>query len=212
MKTTFKHKVVAMTLTLMMTASIIWGAALTTDETISNKLEKPVAEIYMDNEKIDLHNVAETEHVKAAKEKNAQAVRDVEEVETRIIGEVEIPMAGVTEDGSSWALLNLIIAILTGIVSAVLLAGYLCIEESEGVNEGERAERKSITRLMSLIPAVSAVIFFALTENMNNPIVLTDRWTILMAAIMMIQKGAVLLVKKSEGNNEGAKIIEAVNA
>ena len=123
MKTRFKHRVVAMTLALMMTASPVWGVVHATDEGIGDQPEKPVAESYMDNKKIeeynkqvddynesakaynesvdkeyeaavaetdeknaeiDRHNEAELERVKAAEEKNAQAVKDAEEANTKI--------------------------------------------------------------------------------------------------------------------------------
>lgn len=135
-----------------------------------------------------------------------------EEVETTMIAEAGIPMAGGTEESSFWALLNLIMAIFTGIISAVLMVGYFGREESEEDDEEEKNSRKSFARFMSLIPAAGALILFILTENMANPMVLTDRWTILMAAILLIQAVAAFIVKKSEDNDEDDEITEAANA
>ena len=65
---------------------------------------------------------------------------------------------------------------------------------------------------MSIIPAAAALILFVLTENMRNPMVLTDRWTILMAVILMIQAVVAYIAKKSEDDNDDDEIAEAANA
>ncbi len=44
MKTKFKHRVVAMTLAMMIAAAPVWGAAHAADEAIANVPERPVAE------------------------------------------------------------------------------------------------------------------------------------------------------------------------
>lgn len=57
-------------------------------------------------------------------------------------------------------------------------------------------------RLFSLIPALGAVIAFVLTENMKNPMVFTDKWTLLMAAIFVIQLVVMLLARKNYDSGE----------
>ena len=47
---------------------------------------------------------------------------------------------------------------------------------------------------------------------MNNPMIFTDRWTILMAAILLIQAVVAIFAKKSEDENEDDEIAEPVNA
>ena len=131
-----------------------------------------------------------------------------------MIADKDVPMAGIEEN--YWALLNLIMTILTGIISAILLVGYFGRKEDDEENDDENNEdktnRKGFVRLMSIIPAAGAVIAFILTENMNNPMILTDRWTILMAVIMLIQAVVALFAKKSEDENEDDEIAEPVNA
>ena len=125
-----------------------------------------------------------------------------------VIEDSEAPLAA----NSAWALINLILTIITGIASAVLLAGYFGKKEDEEEAEenGAETERKGFARLMSLIPAIGATVAFILTENMNNPMVLTDRWTILMAVILMIQALVALMAKKEVKEEEPAE--EAINA
>lgn len=103
----------------------------------------------------------------------------------------------------SWALLNLIMTIITGIISAVLLVGIFGKKEDEN-EDGEEVEikRHRLARLMSLIPAIGAVIIFIITEDMSNPMALVDGWTILMAVILLIQVVVAMIAKKSKGENE----------
>ena len=133
--------------------------------------------------------------------------------DTELIAEQEVPMAAVPATitdsqtplamDSSWALLNLIMTIITGIISAVLLVGIFGKKEEEN-EEGEEVEinRKRLARLMSLIPAIGAAIIFIITEDMSNPMVLTDGWTLLMAAILLIQTVVAMIAKKSKDENE----------
>ena len=144
----------------------------------------------------------------------AEAAQVAKAAPSTMIADKDIPMAGV-EENSYWALLNLIMTILTGIISAVLLVGYFGRKEDDEENDDEnedKTNRKGFTRVMSLIPAVGAAIIFILTENMNNPMILTDRWTILMAVILLIQAIVAIFAKKSEDDDEDEEIAEAVNA
>ena len=144
----------------------------------------------------------------------AEAAQVAKAAPATMIADKDIPMAGV-EENSYWALLNLIMTILTGIISAVLLVGYFGRKEDDEENDDEnedKTNRKGFTRVMSLIPAVGAAIIFILTENMNNPMILTDRWTILMAVILLIQAIVAIFAKKSEDEDEDEEIAEAVNA
>ena len=142
----------------------------------------------------------------------AAEIIEAEAAKTAMIAEKDVPMAGVAAESSFWALLNLIMAVLTGIMSAVLLVGYFGREENDEENEDESTDRKGFARFMSIIPAAAALILFVLTENMRNPMVLTDRWTILMAVILMIQAVVAYIAKKSEDDNDDDEIAEAANA
>jgi len=58
-------------------------------------------------------------------------------------------------------------------------------------------------------PFVVAVIVFILTEDMRNPMVFVDRWTILMAAIALVQAVLALFCKKSYKEEEEEQEEEA---
>lgn len=103
-----------------------------------------------------------------------------------------------------WALLNLILAILTVLVSAVLLIGYFTRKKKDDEQEEEEQEvkRKGLIRVLSVIPAIGAVILFLLTEDMSNPMALTDQWTVWMFVIALVNVAAAFFSKKSEKDQD----------
>ena len=126
----------------------------------------------------------------------------------------ETPLAGPT--GGAWALLNLILTAVTVALSAVLLVGYL--GKSKQAREDENGntlydedgneileyvrKKRGFWRVVSLIPAIGAVIAFILTENMLLPMVIVDRWTLLMVAIALVQVVVTALSKKRDEEQE----------
>ncbi|MZL70732.1 hypothetical protein [Bittarella massiliensis (ex Durand et al. 2017)] len=115
----------------------------------------------------------------------------------------------------SWALLNLILAISTAVASLLLLVFYFIgkkkreEEREEGAParedeaEKEQLKRKGFWRVFSLLPAIGSIVAFLLTENIHNPMVFTDRWTLLMALIAAIQLVVtVLSIKRRKDSGE----------
>ena len=115
----------------------------------------------------------------------------------------------------SWALLNLILAIATTVASLLLLVFYFIgkkkreEEREDGAparkdeEEKEQFKRKGFWRMSSLLPAIGSVVAFLLTENIHNPMVFTDRWTLLMALIAAIQLVVtVLSIKRRKDSGE----------
>ena len=102
---------------------------------------------------------------------------------------------------SGWSLLNLILAIGTALTAAGLLVGYT---RKSYLADGSEADqrRKGFMRLFSLVPGVGAIVAFLLTENMKNPMIITDMWTILMVAIAVVQAVVLYLSKRNAGNAE----------
>lgn len=101
--------------------------------------------------------------------------------------EPEAPLAGPEE--SAWALINLLLALVTLLGGALTLLGLF----------GKRGSM----RLASILPALGAPIAFLLTENLRGPMAFTDRWTLLMAVIALVQLAlSVLAHKQSEKEQE----------
>ncbi len=131
---------------------------------------------------------------------------------TSTIEETELPLA----PGAAWALLNLILTIATCFMSIVLLVNYFArkkgeeesekdkqMEKAETEEEKEEVKHRGVMRLMSIIPAVVAVIVFILTEDMTLPMTIVDDWTWLMAAIAIAQVVVATFSKKHiEYNDE----------
>lgn len=115
-----------------------------------------------------------------------------------VIDDEETPLAA----PKSWALLNLVLAVLTIVVSAVLLADRFLgkkREEEDEVQEYEdsRLKRKTLVRGLSLLPAAASVVCFVLTENITNPMVLIDKWTLWMVVFATANAALAVLSKKT---------------
>ncbi len=113
-----------------------------------------------------------------------------------------VPLAS----AKAWALLNLILSILTVLASLLLIIFTLgkkhkgeqaekgeAIEASNDTNE---VKKKKFWRWFSLVPAIGSVIVFILTENMSLPMAWVDKWTILMVVIAIIQALVAIFSRK----------------
>ena len=130
------------------------------------------------------------------------------EPEGTVVEEI-VDEAAPLDMGGAWALVNLILTILTVLGSILLLIGYIgkkqkeredengnVILNAEGEAETDDIKKKGGWRLASIIPAVAAVIAFILTENMRLPMVLVDKWTLLMVVIALVQLLVAYFSKK----------------
>ena len=62
--------------------------------------------------------------------------------------------------------------------------------------QSKRYKRRKWLRVASTITAVVSVIAFFLTEDITLPMVLIDKWTLLMAAFLIVQVIFVLFGRK----------------
>ena len=110
--------------------------------------------------------------------------------------------------GGAWALVNLILMLLTVLASLLLLIGYLGKKKHTERDEygNKRIDytrnKKGFWRVASLIPAIAAVIAFVLTENMKLPMIMVDRWTLLMAVIAVLQLIVAVMSKKQKESQD----------
>lgn len=63
-------------------------------------------------------------------------------------------------------------------------------------------KRKGIIRLLSVVPTVVSIIAFISTENIWNPMVWVDKWTVLMMVIAIVQAIVAIFTKKSHKDKE----------
>mgnify|MGYP004613824121 CR=1 FL=1 len=128
------------------------------------------------------------------------------EPEPEVIEDEETPLAPMPT--GAWALVNLILMLLTVLASLLLLLGYLGKKKHTARDEygNERIDytrnKKGFWRVASLIPAVAAVIAFVLTENMKLPMIMVDRWTLLMAVIAVLQLIVAVMSKKQKESQD----------
>ena len=130
------------------------------------------------------------------------------------IAENATPLAGLGT--GAWALINLILTIVTTLLSILLLIGYIgkkkkALEDEDGnvvldengkeVMEYEK-NKKGLWRLISIIPALIAIIVFVFTEDMTLPMIFVDKWTILHVVIALVQVVVMVLCKKKKDEND----------
>ena len=63
-------------------------------------------------------------------------------------------------------------------------------------------KKKGVARVLSLLPAVASIITFILTEDMSLPMVLVDKWTILMVAFLAVNVILAILSKKRKKDED----------
>ncbi|MCR5272619.1 MAG: InlB B-repeat-containing protein [Lachnospiraceae bacterium] len=131
------------------------------------------------------------------------------------LADEDVPLAANVE--LTWAIINLLAAIITALLSLILLFTYFTKkkEEDEKINnkEGEvmdedeeyEIKKRGFLRLISIIPAVVAIVLFVLTEDMTKTMVLTDKWTLCMVIILILQVIIAFFTrkKKTEKDPEG---------
>ena len=124
------------------------------------------------------------------------------------IGEDLIPQA--RPAAKSWALLNLLCS-----VGAVLTALGMGLTMKNGQNEDEEPvkvdeedeEGSKKSKLLGILPAAASVITFILTEDMRNPMALTDRWTLLMAVFFVSGLALAWFTRRKEKEEKTAAAV-----
>jgi hypothetical protein len=112
------------------------------------------------------------------------------------VDDVIIPPQPPPLDPGAWALVNLILTILGGLLSLIIFFAFFFgrkkEEEEENENKYENGEstakrKRLVWRVLSLVLFIVAVIVFILTEDMRLPMTWVDFWTILHAIIFVFQ-------------------------
>jgi len=104
------------------------------------------------------------------------------------VTEPETPLAA---GEGYWALVNLIITIVSIIIAILLFITWLIAHKKENEEDKEgkeyKVKYKTPLRIISTIIAIGLIILFLLTEDVTLPMRLFDFWTIPMAIILLIQ-------------------------
>ena len=122
-------------------------------------------------------------------------------------------------DGGAWSLFDLICTIVTTILAVIMLVFALGRNRKDGddeetaaaktangeeVEEDEVYKRKRIARILSIIPAVGAIVLFILTQDLTQPMTFFDNWSLVFAIIAIVNIILTIGTKKTtdDGDDE----------
>ncbi len=130
----------------------------------------------------------------------------VEEITERTITEEiiedEVPL---TAPLGQWALINLISTILSVIIALLMLITLLKKEKHYDENDEEQYKRL-YSKITGVLPAILSVILFIMTEDMRNPMVLIDKWTLPMLLILLISIALSYITRRQDEKEKDEKI------
>lgn len=126
-------------------------------------------------------------------------------------------MPGVPEAGftGQWALLNLIIAVLALLMAIVLAVGIFSRRRRQEAEEetqhsaeeqGEQEDKSRtglVWRILAILAGMLSPIVFLLTENIRNPLVFMDSWTLLMVILLVVQLVFTQVLRKARQLRDG---------
>ncbi|MCH1939539.1 InlB B-repeat-containing protein [Holdemania massiliensis] len=134
------------------------------------------------------------------------------------IEEIEEPEQPEVGHKGSWALINLIASLL-GLLAALFLifAKHQKDDDEEDQNQSaamneedpQQLKRKRIYKWISGLTAVISVIVFVLTENMRLPMILVDKWTLLMVVFFLINAVTLYLGRRWHENEDDEEQTQA---
>ena len=117
---------------------------------------------------------------------------------------------GLTPFGSPeqnyWALLNLLLVIATCILAFILLIFGIFNRQQE--DEEVKIKNKWWARIASICVSIIALFIFLFTEDINNPWIWIDQWTLLMLIIFIVNIVLMFFAKHKEIEDENEEEIE----
>ncbi len=131
---------------------------------------------------------------------------------------------GLFHKGAAWALINLIAMIGTVVTALGMIATVFAGRKGERVKREEEetdeeyeerkreAEKDSPSvglKFLGLIPAIFSVIVFLLTEDMRQPMRLTDVYTILMIVVFLVGLLLAFFTRRKNRRQKKEKSLEA---
>ena len=132
--------------------------------------------------------------------------------------EADIPDDATPLAEGTWAVLNLIAAILTTLGAVVALFRKKEEDDDEDDQKKDddeddnRGKKMLAAKIAGAVAGVAAPITFFLTEDMSLPMAMTDKWTLLMVVFLAAQVVTAVLNKKaSELDDEKEEEAEAAN-
>lgn len=142
------------------------------------------------------------------------------EEKTEVVKNEQTPK-GIIE--GNWALINLLCAAGSVLLGLILLLSKVKKEEHEEQKQdasftyeedaAQTYRRRKWLRVVSTITAILSVIVFLLTEDMSLPMILVDKWTLFMAALLIIQLLFVFFGRRwKENDKDEEETIQAAHS
>ena len=75
-------------------------------------------------------------------------------------------------------------------------------EETGEVEPDEVYKRKRIGRIISIIPAVGAIVLFILTQDLTQPMIFFDNWSLAFAIIAIVNIVLAIVTRKKTDDDE----------
>lgn len=114
---------------------------------------------------------------------NNQQQEENNETEVITVNDNKTPLAGIE---NSWALINLIAVVTTVILGIVIILLKKTKESAEEENVIYK-NRYTWMKLLGTVIAIISVVIFILTEDIALPMVMLDKYTVVMVVIAIIQ-------------------------
>ena len=128
-------------------------------------------------------------------------VEPAEEVNEEPVEIIEPEVTPEVGNSSAWALVNLICVAASVIGSLALIISKSKKEEDE--EEENEKRRKGGYKILAALATVASIVAFILTEDMTAPMIMVDKWTLLMVVLFIITLGSFFLGRKwHEEENE----------
>ena len=97
--------------------------------------------------------------------------------------------------GGAWSLFDLLCTILTAVLAIIMLIGMIGRKRKEGdedeyAGDGQEPDqitkRRRLLKGISVIPAIGAIVLFILTQDLTQPMVFFDQWSLVFAIIAIV--------------------------
>jgi len=115
---------------------------------------------------------------------NVQSDLTVRAVYEAVVEPEPVPLA------AFWALINLILCLIGALLAIVTFIRAILPkkkDEDEDTGETEQTKNRMIFVILTVVLGVLGVIIFILTEDMRNPMILVDRWTIVNLIVLLVE-------------------------
>jgi cytochrome bd-type quinol oxidase subunit 2 len=99
---------------------------------------------------------------------------------------------------AAWALINLLLVFL----STIMMLGAIWAIRNRRKDEQITTKKANWLRGINIAVVIGAIIAFVLTEDVTLPMVLTDKWTIMMAVIALVEVVALIFSMRNTDEAE----------